>query len=954
MAVELSGDDDGLLDDLAALRPDQTDVFARSLQVQVRRSLVGATGEPFSFGRFTVLGPLGGGGMGVVFVAYDPDLDRKIALKVLHNRGERGRREVLREGRALARLKHPNIVAVYEVGVLDDRVFVAMEYVEGSNLRTWLREPRSLTAILARLVEAGRGLAAAHAVELVHRDFKPENLVIDVQGHARVIDFGLARPVETPEVDRPVAGALETTASVHGGTPAYMAPERLAGAAGDRRSDQYSFCVTCWEALFGVRPTGERVDATTPRASSGRGVPGWLRRVIERGLAPEPAKRWPSMTALLAALERGRTRARLWRVAALLVGVAALVVAAEGLRRREVAQRVAACRAAGAEIEAAWNDDARQRLRASFAGTGVSEARQTADKVVPRLDEQVDAWKRARTGACLNADVHARWSAELLGRAVFCLEDRQLELESLVTELGRADATVVREAVSAVASLKTPDACMDEGLLLRQPAPPERRHPALEEVRVELARASSLGLAGNYKAALEAATRARVRAETALDWPPLWAAARTEEAGYLEQTGAYEQAEAGNTEAYFAAARVGAWSVAAEAATQLIMATCRRGRYEEARAWARHAELAIAHAGDWSGLTEAWRLNDLAIVLVRTGAYAEARVLHERALAIRERALGPDHPDVAESLNHLALVHHSTGAYAEARALHERVLAIWEQTLGPDHPHVAASLNNLAIVHEATGGFTEALALHERALAVRERTLGAEHPETAATLGNLANVQLTLGAYAEARALYERTLAIQEKVLGREHLEIATTLGNLSVLHYASESYAEARALGERALAIRERALGPDHPDVAISLINLANVLEDTGAHAEARRLYGRALAIREKTLGPDHPEVAASLSLLGIVNLDAKRPADALPLLERAVAILDAHDGVQPGEFEAHQALAYALVAAHGDRARALAEARRARDGFREAGEVQAEALAEIERWLVEHAGDK
>ncbi len=164
-----------LHDVLAAIRPPQTDAYAASLRASVRRSLFGTAGEPFRLGRFTVLEPLGGGGMGVVFVAYDPDLDRKIALKVLRNRGERGRKEVLREGRALARLKHPNVVAVYEVGVLDDDVFVAMEYVEGKNLREWLREPRSTAAILARLIEAGRGLAAAHAVDLVHRDFKPKS-----------------------------------------------------------------------------------------------------------------------------------------------------------------------------------------------------------------------------------------------------------------------------------------------------------------------------------------------------------------------------------------------------------------------------------------------------------------------------------------------------------------------------------------------------------------------------------------------------------------------------------------------------------------------------------------------------------------------------------------------------------------------------------------------------------
>ncbi|MCA9719390.1 MAG: protein kinase, partial [Myxococcales bacterium] len=171
--VSTVGHDDSLIDALVAMRPEQTDPVAHLLRAKVRRDLVDATDDPFRLGRFTVLGRLGGGGMGVVYVAYDPDLDRKIALKILHSRGEQGHREMLREGRALARLRHPNVVGVYEVGALEERVFVAMEYVEGPNLRAWLREPRTPAEILARLIEAGRGLAAAHAVDLVHRDFKP-------------------------------------------------------------------------------------------------------------------------------------------------------------------------------------------------------------------------------------------------------------------------------------------------------------------------------------------------------------------------------------------------------------------------------------------------------------------------------------------------------------------------------------------------------------------------------------------------------------------------------------------------------------------------------------------------------------------------------------------------------------------------------------------------------------
>ncbi|MBL9100427.1 MAG: serine/threonine protein kinase [Myxococcales bacterium] len=563
----VSSENDALTDLLVKARPEQTDFFAQSLRAKVQRSLVGAPGEPFRLGRFTVLGPLGGGGMGVVFVAYDPDLDRKIALKVLRNRGEPGRREVLREGRALARLKHANVVAVYEVGVIDDREFVAMEYVEGETLREWLREPRPAAAILARLVEAGRGLAAAHAVDLVHRDFKPENVVIDAAGHARVIDFGLARPLADLSGSLGEDPDARGTTSLHGGTPAYMAPERLGGAAGDHAADQYSYCVTCWEALFGVRPTDKRAGPAAPRSA-----PAWLRRVLERGLVPDPARRWPSMAALLAALERGARRVRLRRAALVVLAGLAVGAALEGLRRRDVARRVAACAASGADIDAVWTADARRRLREAFAATGVGFAEATVERVLPRLDAKAAAWRQARTEACLRADVEARWDADTAARAGFCLEDQQMDLAALVGEFARAEPNTLRHAVRAVDLLKPPASCLDEALLERQPSPPEGGHEATRAARAELSRARSLSLAGKFPAALEVVRAARVRIEAAPAWPPLWATARGMECASLEETGSYADAEAACMDAYFAGARAGAWSVAAHAATLLARA----------------------------------------------------------------------------------------------------------------------------------------------------------------------------------------------------------------------------------------------------------------------------------------------------------------------------------------------------------------------------------------------
>jgi len=281
-------------------------------------------------------------------------------------------------------------------------------------------------------------------------------------------------------------------------------------------------------------------------------------------------------------------------------------------------------------------------------------------------------------------------------------------------------------------------------------------------------------------------------------------------------------------------------------------------------------------------------LNNLANVLGSTGDYAGARRLQERALAILEKALGPDHPDVAKSLNNLGRLLMATGDYAGARPLYERALAIKEKALGPDDPDVAASLNSLALLLYETGDYAGARPLYERALAIKEKALGPDHPDVARSVGNLANLLWSSGDYPRARPLFERSLAIHEKALGPEHPDVARSLSNLANLLLSTGDYAGARPLYERALAIDEKALGPDNPDVAQCLNNLAELLRDSADYAGARPLYERALAIWEKALGPDHPNVAECLNNLAELIRDSGDYVGARPLQERALAILE------------------------------------------------------------------
>ena len=281
-------------------------------------------------------------------------------------------------------------------------------------------------------------------------------------------------------------------------------------------------------------------------------------------------------------------------------------------------------------------------------------------------------------------------------------------------------------------------------------------------------------------------------------------------------------------------------------------------------------------------------LNNLAELYRARGAYERALPLYERALAIFEKALGPGHPDVATSLNNLALLHYDQGGYERALPLYERALTIFEKALGTGHPTVAQSLNNLAALHYARGAYERALPLCERALAIREKALGPGHPTVAQSLNNLAELYRARGAYECVLPLCDRALAITEKALGPGHPDVATSLNNLAFLYDAQGAYERALPLYERALAIREKALGPRHPDVAQSLNNLAELYRVQGAYERALPLCERALAIREKALGPGHPDVATSLNNLAALYDDQGAYERALPLYERALTIFE------------------------------------------------------------------
>ena len=280
-------------------------------------------------------------------------------------------------------------------------------------------------------------------------------------------------------------------------------------------------------------------------------------------------------------------------------------------------------------------------------------------------------------------------------------------------------------------------------------------------------------------------------------------------------------------------------------------------------------------------------LNAEAVSLYQSGDYAGAEPLYRRGLDIRERALGPDHPDTAASLNNLALLLKAKGNYAEAEPLYRRALGINEKKIGPDNLGTATSLNNLGGLLEDKGDYTGAEPLYRRALSIAEKELGADHPGTAVYLNNLAKLMSQRSDYVHAEPLYRRALKIREKALGPDHPDTAASLNNLAELFQAKGDYADAEPLLRRALNIDEKVLGPDHPQTATDLNNWAELLQVKGDYADAEPLLRRALSIREKAFGPDHPDIAGSLNNLGLLLKTREDYEDAEPLYRRSLEIL-------------------------------------------------------------------
>lgn len=923
-----------------------------------------------SVGRYLILDPLGQGGMGVVYAGYDPELDRRVALKLLRPDragGEAARLRLLREAQAIARLAHPNVVAVYDAGTLGEQVFIAMELVAGETLRSWLAgRERSRREIVEIFVAAGRGLAAAHDAGLVHRDFKPDNVLIGTDGRPRVVDFGLARPAaeaEAPgEVEGSGGGLLSSPLTVWGvvlGTPAYMAPEQLRGRPIDARSDQFSFCVALWEALRSERPYGgetaadllAEVESGTVR-EGGERLPGWLRQTLLRGLRAAPAERFESMSELLRALSRdpARVRRRWLRAAAALAGVGVLFAGLGYLQAR----RGQLCSGAERKVAAFWNAERKAVVRQAFLATGAAFAAPAWTAVERRIDAYTRDWSAAHREACEATRRRGEQSEDLLDRRMFCLDQRLREAEALAGLFARADRQVVAEAVDAAAGLAPLASCTDMAAL-RAKVPPPAAAPARARVAAlgrELAQVKAQSAAGRYAAAVSAA-RPLVAKAAGLGYGPAAAEALFLAGDLEEKTGQLEPAEATLHRAVWKAEESADDEVKARAAIALVRVLGKgQNLFERADEWAQLASATVLRLDRHEEL-EAELAHELGVLRTAEGRYEEALAQHRRAVAMR-RAVAPGSPALAASLGETGVDLFRLGRFDEAMAAFAEARTIQHAVLGADHPDLAGTLNRIGNIHFMQGRDAEAVPLLSRALALREAAFGANHPLVADSLSNLANAYDLLTRYDEALALYRRALAVRIEVLGPRHADVGAALDNIGVVHHNLLRWSEALDYHRRALPIRQETLGRDHPKTAQCLHNIAAALTELGRGPEALRHAAEALAINERALGPGHPFVAEQLTAVASLERQLGKPEHVLERLRRALRILEKEEAEASLLALTRFALAEALWELGPDRREATELARRARRELLSDPVLDGQdqrALARVEAWLAAHA---
>ncbi|MFV8749041.1 protein kinase domain-containing protein [Nannocystaceae bacterium ST9] len=909
-------------------------------------------------GRFSVLRRLGEGGMGVVFVAYDEELDRKVAIKLLrghHRADDRSRARLQREAQALARLAHPNVVGVHEVGEWSGEVYVAMEFVPGQTLRRWLDRPRAWQDIVEVLIQAGRGLEAAHQAGLVHRDFKPDNVMVGDDGRVRVLDFGLVRSSDdaesgtttpAPEArkrEQPLALSITRAGSILG-TPIYMAPEQHVGEPADALGDQFSFCVTAFEALFGRRPFAsesliELIEAVrggeireVPKDSP---VPRRVREAVLRGLEADRARRWPSMTALLAELDAGRgRRSAPWTVLA--AGSAGAILAGVLAASWSASDEAPSCSKVDlGALAGTWDDERRAAIEQAMLATELPHAARSFAVLAGALDRWAGEWVAAEREACEATHVHGVQSSAVLERRQACMAGQARRVEGLLEVVGQADPAVIERTDELIEHLPDPARCLDPD-----------QSPALDPALAERVAALEPGL-GEVEGLIVAGKRelaqtrldAIAREAEGLVHPPIelriaglgleleWAR------GHRPELAERWRALAGEARLY------GLDELEVDLRVELANAVVRNLPKLELERWLiDDAELALAGRDERESRRALMLRRNRVQLLEREGRVDEAKTGYLELIAELDRHGWRDL--AAEVEQSLANVEADAGDLDAAERHYASARASLVERWGAEHPKVAVVDHDLALVAMNRGEFDRARALLDRAEAVHRTQPGS------LALADDRHARVALAVYtgelAEAGELARAAVEVYERELGPRHETTLRMLELRGIVRYFEGDFEGSLADYDRVLPGYLAAFGEGDPQVGLLHINRGDTLLALDRPREALAEAELAHAILSASV-PESGVIASALAGRGEARLGLGEPALAVEDLKAALA------RIEPGEVtelaETRFALARALTASNRDPDRVAQLVEQARSDFEALGLTT--QLETLDRWL-------
>ncbi len=881
--------------------------------------------RPDRLGRFQIVGELGQGGMGTVFEAYDETLDRKVAVKQLYGEAATEHQQrLLREAQALARLSHPNVVQVHDAGVAAGGLFIAMELVSGQTLRAWQQQPKDWRTCVDVYTQAGCGLAAAHAAGIVHRDFKPANCIVDARGRVKVLDFGLARghgdddgdeqrqatlgptaPDDDDGVPAPsnpalavLARQLTQTGAVMG-TPAYMAPEQTRQRPVDARADQFSFCVSLYEAIHGVRPfdgmagmirmfEGETPSFTpSPSHVAQPKTPKWLRMMLTQGLAVDPKDRFETMDALLALIEDRLQRRRRGRLGGLVLS-AGLVLAwgtsatlgdtpCEGLRDSAMA---------------AWTPERRESVELALLATTMEFAEPAWASVSRGLDSYSEQWVEARAQACEATHVEHAASEELLELRLGCLDRRALHVHAVVEQLLTADAGVVAHAGQAVRSLPPVEVCADTELLRGEALElPEHLEPAAKDLRASIADAWAAGAAGRWESGLELGNEAVSEAEAlGEDGAQLVAEAKLVRGRLLRSAQRLQEAREDLGAVLERSEEVEDREMTLDALRELATASAAGEDQVSFAAWM------PAIRGKLRRLRDRPRFD--ADLYALEGLLATTEGDHEEAVGSLTVAV-----ELYRSLGSSAVTELSYGlilmgqAHAELehdddaqRALGEAMALAQAEAL---FPMMVMAGDHLAHLHFWNGRYEQAEVVGRRTLELAQHSYGERSAATIAKLLLLADLAEIRGDIPSARDLLQRARAsIAPHVPARRRAQVHHQAGHFERGQGELDAALEAYRLARAAWA---DVPSPQPLQLANLDVNIGDCLMILGEFDSARQTYQQVLATLELHASSEEPLwVFASLGL-GHVLVEQGEVERGIHHLRRAWTLGQRHDPQEP-----------------------------------------------------------